>query len=165
MSLSWIFPAELPLPSSLTVELLAGAAEEQGNARIAAAEKLLGREPARAIAKKAGGYELDDELARRLELEGLKLGPGGEFPALSPAGWGRYPAAEGWVAFRARLAEAGAEILGLQLDGSQREALLAFLSRNRVDSDAPPATIVDIARHLFSGEALKVVVRNTVWRA
>lgn len=164
MSLAWIFAAEAPLPAGLSVETLAAASAELGDARLGAAEELLGRETARAIAKKTGAYELEEELARRLELEGLELGEGGEFPALSPSNWGNYPEAESWAAFTARLQAAKGEIRGLQLTASQREAFLQFLSRNRVEQDTAPGTVAELARHFFFSEPLNVVVRYTAPR-
>jgi|GEM_PF-3973729 len=164
MNLSWVFASETPLPAGLSVEKVAAATAELGDSRLSAADGLLGRDNARAIAKKAGAYQLEDELARRLELEGLELGENGEFPALSPRDWGLYPEAETWSSFVARMKRSHGEIRGLLMSPSQREAFLQFLSRNRVDPKGEPEAIADLARHFFFSEPLNVVVRYTAPR-
>ncbi len=161
MSFEWIFAAESTLPAGLEVETLSCASDELGNLRLGEAQALIGVEAARALALKAGPYELEEDLARRLELEGLKLGVGGEFSALSPPAWGAYAEAESWQSFTRRLSQAPAEIVGLQLTATQREAFLQFFSRNRVDPESTPAAVAELARHFFFGEPLNVVVRYT----
>jgi hypothetical protein len=159
--MNWFFALEMPLPAGLELAVLATAAAELGSNRLAEAESLLGREAAREVAKKAGPYELDEGLARRLELEGLKLGAGGELPALSPTRWGLPAEAETWAQLNRRLAEKGGEIRGVQLSAAQRGAFLQFLSRNRVNVDGTALEMVELARHFFFGEPINVVVRYT----
>lgn len=159
--MNWLFAAEAPLPAGLELEVLANATQELTDNRFAEAQSLVGEERAGEIAHQLGPYELEEGLARKLELEGLKLGAAGEFNALTPAKWGKFPEAESWLAFTARLAESGGEIRGLLLNGQQREDLLRFLSRNRVNTDCEPTELVNLARHFFFEEPLNVVVRYT----
>jgi len=120
MNLNWVFAMEAPLPAGLEIETLAAVPNELGDTRTNEAVALLGREAARAIANKVGPYQLEEEIARRLELEGLKLGEEGEFKALTPSTWGKHPNAESWSSFTMRLSQSGAEIRGLRLTQERR---------------------------------------------
>lgn len=159
--MNWLFAAESPLPAGLELEVLANATQELTDNRFAEAQGLVGAERAGEIAGQLGPYELEEGLARKLELEGLKLGAAGEFNALTPANWGKFPEAESWLALTTRLSGSGGEIRGLLLTGVQRESLLRFLSRNRVETDCDAVALVNIARHFFFEEPLNVVVRYT----
>ncbi len=161
INLSWLFSSELPLPAGLSVEALATNTQELSRERLTGMEALLGKDAAQALAQKLGKYELGEEESRKLGLEGVALGSGGEFPALSPARWVSQPRAESWAALRARLHENGGEAVGLSLDASQREGFLKFLARNRVSAESDLTVIVNLARHFFSAEPLNVVVRYT----
>lgn len=159
--MNWLFASGKPLPEGYSLEALQPAADELGDSRLALAEHLLGREASRSIARRLGRYELTDALALRLELEGVKLGEGGEVPALSPSRWGLYPEARAWAELRSSLAENHAALAGLLLTAEQAEGFRRFLSRHSVGDGAPVERIVELARHYFHGEPLNVVVRYT----
>lgn len=160
--MNWLFPEGLPLPAGLSLEALQPAADALGDQRLDGAEELLGRESARALAKRAGPYLLEEGLALKLGLEGLELGKEGEVEALTPARWGRHPEALSWEQLRARLADSGGEARGLMLSKEQAAAFLRFLSRQRIDAEeGPPEKFLDLARHFFFGKPLNVVVRYT----
>lgn len=159
--MSWLFPDDRPLPEGCSLEALQPAADELGDARLALAEELLGREAARSVARRLGHYELTEALALRLELEGVKLGEAGEVRALSPARWGRFPEARSWAGLRETLAESRAVLEGLQLSPEQAGGFRRFLSRHSVGGSAPVERVVELARHYFHGQPINVVVRYT----
>lgn len=160
--MSWLFAEEKPLPPGLELVPVPGVARALGKKRLATAEDLLGKAPAKAAAESLGRYELEESLARQLELEGLELGEGGEVPALSPARWASHLDSQSWEGLRARVSAGGAEIAGLRLPARQREAFLRFLSRHRVSAE--PAKVVELALHFFADADLNVVIRHTVPR-
>jgi hypothetical protein len=161
VSPAWSFDASLPLPEGHSLLLLEPVAAELGDQRLHQAVALLGRETALTAAAKAGSYELDEELARRLALEGVELGEGGRIPALSPPEWGRHPEAHGRASFVESLMRSGGELRGLRLGKGEEESFRRFLSRNRVSEESEPGFILELARHFFFSEPLNVVVRYT----
>lgn len=157
--MSWLHPQGKPLPAGHSLAALLPVADELGASRLRLAEGIVGRELAKNMARKLGPYQLSEELALRLELEGLKMGEEGELPCLTPARWGVYPEALRWEELHAALEREGAELAGLLLTEAQAESFRRFLARRNVRDEAPPARIVELARHYFHGQPLNVVVR------
>jgi hypothetical protein len=158
---NWLFPSESPLPPGYSLKTLLPRADSLGASRIEFAEKMLGRETARTIARKLGAYEVTEELALRLELEGVQLGPGGEVPLLTPTRWGLFPDAMALQDLLALQGTEGLVLAGLQLSKRQSEVFSAFLSRNPVARDAPMDRVLELAGHFFFGQTINVVVRYT----
>lgn len=163
MSLCWVFFSELPLPAGLRSEAIATASLEQGLARLAEAQALIGREAALELAKKLGRYELDDDCVQDLRLRGACAGKDGELPALSPSRWLEYPEIESWVSFQARLKKEGGYVAGLRLTPEERRAFLDFMARNHVivDDISSLEPIIELARHFFFAKPLNVVLGYT----
>jgi hypothetical protein len=161
--MQWLFASELPLTKGLELEVLAPVPVELGHERIREASQLLGKSSAHSLAEKMAPYELGEQEAKQLGLEGICLNLDGEFPALTPGRWTLFPEAESWEAFRAKLRECGAEVVGLSLNREQRDLFLRFLARNHVnpEKNSDSEKFVDLARHFFFSEPLNVVVRYT----
>lgn len=151
--LVYYFPVEDSVrkeePFGGTMKELPSLAEELGGQRLALLAELLGPEAGARAAEEAGLYQLGDSLAQRLQLQGVSLGAGGEFPCLSPARW--EPGA-------AHDIPAGTSATLLS-DADARE-FGAFLKKNGVPPPADPRAFAELARHYFFDRRLRVSVRS-----
>jgi hypothetical protein len=144
-----------------------GWAKRHGASRLARAAGLIGEEEARAVAKKLGSYLLDDEIVRSLAFAGAALGPGGEFPCLSPSRWAEGNAPEdgqGFSAWRAQWEREGCELAGLVLRVEERARLLAFLSLMGKAPPADPWQLLEITDFFLVEDSLKLALRYTAPR-
>ena len=152
----------LPPVSTHEIYVIPSWAAHRGVKRLRQAASVVGAEEARKIARKQGAYELSDELAHELRLQGLELNAKSEIPALSPANWLRSSTLElrtipEWKSF---LAGQGISIEGLLVPRKLRDRLLSFLKAQGRTEFSDAAELVEVADHVLFTDSLQLLVRR-----
>lgn len=152
----------LPPVSTHEIFVIPSWAAHRGVKRLRAAAEVVGAEEAKKIARKQGAYELSDELAHDLRLQGLELNAKGEIPVLSPANWLRSSALElrtipGWKNY---LAAKGISIEGLLIPQKARDQLLGFLKAQGRTEFASVTDLIEVADHFLLKDSLQLLVRR-----
>lgn len=145
---AWIIAGAAPSQSAW--HKLPALSAETGSRRLALASEAVGMPSALKAAREAGLYLLDDKLALKLKLIGIKLGAQGEIPALSPSRWKETEAES-----------VPEDCVAVQLTAVQKKRLLSFLKKQH-HAVPSPAALARIARHFFYEEAITIAVaRNS----
>ncbi len=161
----WILTEEQALEKGLEICELPSRVGREGVARLLAAGALVGHADAEAMA--VNRFLLSDALVHRLKLEGVVLGEGGEFPALSSQRWLRFdllheplPLGE----WQERWETEDRELLAIILTPKEKQSLLTFLKAAARKEVTDIWQLADITDRFFHKDSIKLATTYTAPR-